>query len=101
LQRICERLDLARQRGEAFSRIVSKRTDFIGRMGLMLKKAGPKPLGPIFYHLSAGNILWRKIITRYFFYKYSPVFLFSSLALNWSRLSEQKFRVDKWRLCRG
>jgi len=23
------------------------------------------------------------------------------LALNWSRLSEQKFRVDKWSLCRG
>ena len=21
--------------------------------------------------------------------------------LNWSRLSEQKFRVDKWSLCRG
>ena len=24
-----------------------------------------------------------------------------SLLLNWSRLSEQKFRVDKWKLCRG
>jgi len=21
--------------------------------------------------------------------------------MNWSRLSEQKFRVDKWHLCRG
>jgi 2-methylcitrate dehydratase PrpD len=25
----------------------------------------------------------------------------SAIALNWSRLSEQKFRVDKWSLCRG
>jgi hypothetical protein len=23
------------------------------------------------------------------------------IALNWSRLSEQKFRVDKWSFCRG
>ena len=26
---------------------------------------------------------------------------YSELFLNWSRLSEQKFRVDKWNLCRG
>src|ERR1700681_2110976 len=25
----------------------------------------------------------------------------SGRCLNWSRLSEQKFRVDKWSLCRG
>jgi len=31
------------------------------------RQAGPKLVGPIFYHLSAGNILWRKILPRYFF----------------------------------
>jgi hypothetical protein len=31
----------------------------------------------------------------------NTVFILTADALNWSRLSVQKFRVDKWGLCRG
>jgi hypothetical protein len=29
------------------------------------------------------------------------IILISKVAIRWLRLSEQNFRVDKWRLCRG
>ena len=35
------------------------------------------------------------------FEKDEEVVTFELSELNWSRLSEQEFRVDKWSLCRG